>query len=80
MCRQLTGHGLEASEKEIADTASLSCNMAAADIAEVYSPQRFTAEFKLRSGLAIGLREQKPDGGHWDVTKLEDVKLAGELL
>ena len=38
-----TGHGLEASEQEIADIASLSCDMAAVDIVEVYSPQRFTA-------------------------------------
>ena len=78
-----TGHGLEASEQEIADIASLSCDMAAVDIAEVYSPQRFTAEaerFKLRPGFAIDLCEQKPDGGHRDMTKPDDVKLAWELL
>ena len=49
------GHGLEASEQENADIASLSCDMAAIDIAKVYSPQRFTAEaerFKLRPGFA----------------------------
>ena len=78
-----TGYGLEASETEIADIASLSCDMAAVDIAEVYSPQRFTAEaerFKLRSGFAIDLCEQKPSGEYWDMTKPEDVKLAWELL
>ena len=65
-----TGYGLEASEKEIADIASLSRDMAAVDIAEVYSPQRFTAEaerFKLRSGFAIDLCEQKPSGEYWDI-------------
>ena len=70
-------------EKEIADIASLSCDMAAVDIAEVYSPQSFTAEaekFKPRSGFAIDLCEQKPSGGYWDMTKPEDVKLAWELL
>ena len=52
-------NGIEISSQEIADIASLSCEMAATDIAEVYSPKRFPAlaqQYKLRPGFAVDLR------------------------
>jgi hypothetical protein len=55
-------NGIEISSQEIADIASLSCEMAATDIAEVYSPKRFTAlvqQYKLRPGFAVNLCETK---------------------
>ena len=58
-------NGIEISFQEIADIASLSCEMAATDIAEVYSPKRFTAlaqQCKLRPGFAVDLCETKGNG------------------
>ena len=53
-------NNIEITEKEVSDIASLSCEMAATDIAEVYSPKRFTAlahQYKLRPGFAVDLCE-----------------------
>ena len=69
-------NGVEISAQEVADISSLSCEMAAVDIAEVYSPKRFTAlaeQFKLRPGFAIDLSEKKADGEFWNLNKPADV-------
>ena len=58
-------NGIEILFQEIADIASLSCEMAATDIAEVYSPKRFTAlaqQCMLRPGFAVDLCETKENG------------------
>ena len=76
-------NGIETSSQEIADIASLSCEMAATDIAEVYSPKRFTAlaqQYKLRPGYAVDLRETKENGEYWNLNKAADVELLHELI
>ena len=68
-------NGIEISSQEIADIASLSCQMAATDIAEVYSPKRFTAlaqQYKLRPGFAVDLCETKENGEYWNLNKTAD--------
>eukprot|EP00435_Cladocopium_sp_Y103_P007713 s12_g2.t1 len=53
-------NNIEITAQEISDIASLSCEMAATDIAEIYSPKRFTAlaqQYKLRPGFAVDLCE-----------------------
>ena len=76
-------NGVEISAQEVADISSLSCEMAAVDIAEVYSPKRFTAlaeQFKLRPGFAIDLSEKKADGEFWNLNKPADVEELHNLL
>ena len=70
-------NGIEISSQEIADIASLSSEMAATDIAEVYSPKRFTAlaqQYKLRPGFAVDLCETKKNGEYWNLNKTADVE------
>ena len=76
-------NGIEISSQEITDIASLSCEMAATDIAEVYSPKRFTAlaqQYKLRPGFAVDLCETKENGEYWNLNKTADVELLHELI
>ena len=75
--------GIEISYQEIADIASLSCQMAATDIAEVYSPKRFTAlaqQFKLRPRFGVDLCETQENGEYWNLNKAADEELLHELI
>ena len=61
----------------------LSCEMAATDIADVYSPKRFAAlaqQYKLRPGFAVDLCETKEIGEYWNLNKTADVELLHELI
>ena len=76
-------NNIEITEKEVSDIASLSCEMAATDIAEVYSPKRFTAlahQYKLRPGFAVDLCETKAHGEHWNLNKPADVEELFKLI
>ena len=76
-------NGIEILSQEIADIASLSCEMAATDIAEVYSPKRFTAlaqQYKQKPGFAVHLCETKENGEYWNLGKTADVELLHELI
>ena len=76
-------NGIEISSQEIADIASLSCEMAATDMAEVYPPKRFTAlarQYKLRPGFAVDLCGTKGNGEYWNFNKTVDVELLYELI
>ena len=47
------------------------------DIAEAYSPKRFTAlaqQYKLRPGFAVDLCETKENGEYWNLNKTADVE------
>ena len=53
------------------------------DIAEVYSPKRFTAlaqQYKLRPGFAVDLCETKENGEYWNLNKTADVELLHKLI
>ena len=76
-------NNIEITEKEVAEIASLSCEMVATDIAEVYSPKRFTAlahQYKLRPGFAVDLCETKANGEHWNLNKPADVEELFRLI
>ena len=73
--------GLDISEVDVANVASLQVELGACDILEVFSPRRFTAsasQLGLKAGYAIDLSEQKLAGPHvgehWDLARDRDVK------
>ncbi len=72
----------ETSLTDVDAIASLAVEMGAVDIAEVYSPHRFSAraeEFQLRPGFAADLEELKPDGAPWDLSRPSDVAILAQL-
>ena len=76
-------NNIEITAQEISDIASLSCEMAATDIAEIYSPKRFTGlaqQYKLRPGFAVDLCETKADGEYWNLNKTADVQELFKLI
>jgi len=83
VANQFRRHNLDdVSLKEVDNIATLAVEIAAVDIAEVYSPHRFTArasEFQLRPGFAADLEELRPDGEHWDLSRKEDEAILAEL-
>ena len=71
---------VDATEQELRNIASLQLELAAVDIIEIYSPQRFTTgalKLGLRPGSAVDLSEAKPSGPNrgefWDLRKQEDI-------
>ena len=57
--------------------ATMALELGAVDVAEVYSPGRFTErckEFQLRPGFAADLMELKENGATWDLEKPSDVQ------
>ena len=76
-------NSIDITAKEVSEIASLSCEMAATDIAEVYSPKRFTAlaqQYKLRPGFAVDLCETKANGEFWNLNKPADVEELFDLI
>ena len=74
---------VEITEEDAEAIALMSCEMAAVDVMEIYSPKRFTeaaAQFKLRPGFAVDLCEEKPEGGCWDLRKEPDVQEVREWI
>ncbi|CAK0894978.1 unnamed protein product, partial [Prorocentrum cordatum] len=75
-------HELDASEEEIVSMAICLCSLAAVDVAEIYTPPRFTpsaASYGMRPGFCIDLTTVKANGQHWDLAKEEDQKEFEEL-
>ena len=57
--------------------------MAATDMAEIYSPKRFTAlaqQYKLKPGFAVYSCETKADGEYWNLNKTADVQELFKLI
>ena len=53
-----------------------------ADVAEIYTPPRFTPQcgsFGLRAGFCVDLSTEKPNGEHWDLTRDEDKAMLKKL-
>ncbi|CAK0880049.1 unnamed protein product, partial [Prorocentrum cordatum] len=78
---QVSGHwasaGVDIADEEVDSIALSALQLGAVDVAEVYSPHRFSAraaEFQLRPGFAADLEELKEDGTPWDLRRPEDVK------
>ncbi|CAK0880002.1 unnamed protein product, partial [Prorocentrum cordatum] len=78
---QVSGHwasvGVDIADEEVDSIALSALQLGAVDVAEVYSPHRFSAraaEFQLRPGFAADLEELKEDGAPWDLRRPEDVK------
>eukprot|EP00434_Breviolum_minutum_P042976 symbB.v1.2.038276.t1/scaffold5896.1/size48089/1 len=74
---------VDITEEDAEAIALMSCEMAAVDVMEIYSPKRFTeaaAQFKLRPGFAVDLCEEKPEGGYWDLRKESDVQEVREWI
>ena len=71
---------VDASAEEIRDIALLSVEMAACDVAEVYSPPRFCKEagyMGFRPGFSIDLTVNKSNGTPWDMLDPYDQKNRG---
>ena len=74
---------VDITEEDAEAIALMSCEMAAVDVMEIYSPKRFTeaaAQFKVRPGFAVDLCEEKPEGGYWDLRKESDVQEVREWI
>ena len=74
---------VDITEEDAEAIALMSCEMAAVDVMEIYSPKRLTeaaAQFKLRPGFAVDLCEEKPEGGYWDLRKESDVQEVREWI
>ncbi|CAK0888487.1 unnamed protein product [Prorocentrum cordatum] len=83
---QVSGHwasvGVDIADEEVDSIALSALQLGAVDVAEVYSPHRFSAraaEFQLRPGFAADLEELKEDGTPWDLRRPEDIKELEEL-
>ncbi|CAK0864353.1 unnamed protein product, partial [Prorocentrum cordatum] len=83
---QVSGHwasvGVDIADEEVDSIALSALQLGAVDVAEVYSPHRFSAraaEFQLRPGFAADLEELKEDGAPWDLRRPEDIKELEEL-
>jgi len=78
------GKGVPISEGEASDVALLLSQLgyASVDIAEIFSPPRFTKSaehYDLLAGLCVDLSTTKADGEYWDLLKSEDVELLEKL-
>ena len=67
------------------DTTAISdalVQLAAIDVAEVYSPKRVTGHhaFGMRTGLAVDLTTRKADGAFWDLSQETDQKELEQLI
>ena len=77
-----TNMGCDIKDYEVADIATRALQLGAVDLAEVYSPHRFSArasEFQLRPGFVTDLEELMHDGQSGDLTTDEDVKELGGI-
>ena len=77
-------HGIDVSDEEIKHIAAVLTELTAVDVAEIFSPKRFTAEaakLGLRPGFAVDLKECKPGSKeHWDLDRERDVREVHELM
>ncbi|CAK0798213.1 unnamed protein product, partial [Prorocentrum cordatum] len=74
---QWASAGVDIADEEVDSIALSALQLGAVDVAEVYSPHRFSAraaDFQLRPGFAADLEELKEDGAPWDLRRPEDVK------
>ncbi len=81
--RQCRQYEMDVTADEVECIAATALEIGSVDVAEIYSPHRFSAraeEFQLRPGFAADLVEWKPDGTPWDLTNPSDVKLLEEML
>ena len=65
----------ELDETEKRELATLSVELGACDVAEIFSPPRFTAaagSLGLREGFAVDLSTQRSGGEFWDLSRQED--------
>ena len=79
---QFRTNEVDIGEAEVCNIARMSIEIGAVDLSEVYSPHRVTSrasEFGFRPGFAVDLREEKPSGGPWDLSRPEDAKELKEL-
>lgn len=63
--------GYDADINELEDMSKVLCNLNAVDVAEIFSPRRFTAKargYGLRPGFAIDLTTQNGAGEFWDLS------------
>ena len=80
---QYRKHELDVDKATLESIASLSLELGAVDVAEVYSPHRFSArahEFQLRPGFAADLEELKPDGKPWNLENRGDIAELKKLI
>ena len=69
--------GMDITGEEMESISVKALQLGAVDVAEVYSPHRFSAraaEFQLRPGFAADLEELKPNGEPWDLRNAKDIE------
>ena len=74
--------GVAITDDEVKDIGSLCLAMSAVDVAEIYTPPRFTpvaSRYGLTPGFCVDLTTEKPSGGHWDLSRTEDVRELEQL-
>ena len=85
---QFANQCIEITDEELTQIACVSVELGSfdldgVDVAEIYSPHRFTAmagSFGLSAGFAADLLERKADGEFWDLTREADIQeLWGEV-
>ena len=70
-------HDLDVSQEEVGEICSLLGDLNGVDVAEIFSPLRFSKEcgrFGLQPGLAADLLTNKPYGTPWDLSMQADRK------
>ena len=67
--------GVDVSARELMDIAVCAVECSACDVAEIYTPPRFTpaaGRLGLRAGFCVDLTTEKPSGGLWDLSREVD--------
>eukprot|EP00974_Lingulodinium_polyedra_P129174 11209057-Lingulodinium_polyedra.AAC.1 len=67
--------GMDIANFEIESIARDLVEMAAVDVAEIYTPPRFTpkcSRYGLRPGFVVDLTTRREDGEYWDLSREED--------
>ena len=66
---------MEVTKDEVHEIACLCLSLTACDVAEIYTPPRFTPKCSgmgLRPGFVVDLTTKKADGEHWDLSRQRD--------
>ena len=69
--------GVDAERQDVEDIAHSLLELSAVDVAEIYTPLRFTPgcnRLGLRPGFVVDLTTKRPDGQYWDLSRDEDVE------
>ena len=69
--------GIELTNEEATDIAELCVACCACEVAEIYTPPRFTpkcGQVGLRPGFCVDLTTKKSDGEYWDLSKNGDIE------